>query len=233
MLDEHAENHPRDVKEQIYKSLQSFGQKTDLCSFDFQEFMNILTNNSHPELADMIEKDPRFSPLFPSDSVEGNMSEFNNVSRTQWIRSNCRVYMRCIIQGSSVGHYVPLLYGLILLPCTGRFIVQNVSASFDLSTVFWSIWLYKWFYFSCELCGNVWSLLYYTRLLIEACIVTKIVSPSICKQARNQLWWSENFVMWGKSHQSLLLTWRLLKVWWNTVYSISYKNNKWHVCINI
>ena len=83
MLDEHAENHPRDVKEQIYKSLQSFGQKTNLCSFDFQEFMNILTNNSHPELADMIEKDPRFSPLFPSDSVEGNMSEFNNVSRTQ------------------------------------------------------------------------------------------------------------------------------------------------------
>ncbi|XP_022342165.2 uncharacterized protein LOC111135959 isoform X2 [Crassostrea virginica] len=83
VLDELAENHPRDVKEQIYKSLQSFGQKTDLCSFDFQEFINILTNNSHSELADMIEKDHRFSPLFPSDSVEGNMSEFNNVSRTQ------------------------------------------------------------------------------------------------------------------------------------------------------
>ena len=91
MLDEHAENHPRDVKEQIYKSLQSFGQKTDLCSFDFQELMNILINNSHQELAEMIEKDPRFSPLFPSDSVEGNMSEFNNVSRTQWIGSNCHL----------------------------------------------------------------------------------------------------------------------------------------------
>ena len=48
----------------------------------------------------------------------------------------CRVYMTCIIQESSVGHYVPLLYGLVLLPCTGRFIVQNVSASFDFSTVF-------------------------------------------------------------------------------------------------
>ncbi|XP_056008842.1 tumor necrosis factor receptor superfamily member 1B-like isoform X2 [Ostrea edulis] len=68
VLEEHEANHPRNVKEQIYCCLQSFSQQTDICSYDFQKLRAILCDHDHNELAEKIQKDDRFSPLFPGNS---------------------------------------------------------------------------------------------------------------------------------------------------------------------
>ncbi|XP_061188576.1 tumor necrosis factor receptor superfamily member 3-like [Saccostrea echinata] len=83
VLEEHEANHPRNVREQIYCCLQSFSQQTDLCSFDLQKLSNILCNHEHIELAEKIQDDNRFNPLFPNRLPDNSCAEFGDVARTQ------------------------------------------------------------------------------------------------------------------------------------------------------
>ncbi|XP_062611136.1 tumor necrosis factor receptor superfamily member 5-like [Saccostrea cucullata] len=83
VLEEHEANHPRNVREQIYCCLQSFSQQTDLCSFDLQRLSDILCHHDHIELAEKIQDDNRFSPLFPNRLSDSSCTDFGSVTRTQ------------------------------------------------------------------------------------------------------------------------------------------------------
>lgn len=89
VIEEHEANHQRNVREQIYCCLITFSQRTDMCSFDLQKLVDILSNHEHTELATSIQNDERFTVLFPNMSSENSDTEFSDVSRNQWCLLFC------------------------------------------------------------------------------------------------------------------------------------------------
>lgn len=83
VIEEHEANHQRNVREQIYCCLITFSQRTDMCSFDLQKLVDILSNHEHTELATSIQNDERFTVLFPNMSSENSDTEFSDVPRNQ------------------------------------------------------------------------------------------------------------------------------------------------------
>lgn len=83
VIEEHEANHQRNVREQIYCCLITFSQRTDMCSFDLQKLVDILSNHEHTELATSIQNDERFTVLFPNKSSENSDTEFSDVPRNQ------------------------------------------------------------------------------------------------------------------------------------------------------
>lgn len=83
VIEEHEANHHRNVREQIYCCLITFSQCTDMCSFDLQKLVDILSNHEHTELASSIQNDERFTVLFPNKSSENSDAEFSDVPRNQ------------------------------------------------------------------------------------------------------------------------------------------------------
>lgn len=100
VIEEHEANHQRNVREQIYCCLITFSQRTDMCSFDLQKLVDILSNHEHTELATSIQNDERFTVLFPNMSSENRDTEFSDVPRNQWCLFFCALTSICIYQWS-------------------------------------------------------------------------------------------------------------------------------------